>query len=161
MAKCFKDLTGIDPLTIDQVGLMEKGNFERSDINFKHIIDKINPQEFIVLKNINNEYWTTADKKEKINIQLIHPRTNYQNQRPQWKSLGGKRKPIRIIPQKTVKQGIAEVFVSGEKNGVPIDRIYLNGENSSLNFYLPTGDFNLIVTDSKGKIQFRQLINVK
>lgn len=161
MAKCFKELTGIDPLTIDQVGLMEKGNFKFSDPNYQHIINKINPEEYLVLKNKSKEYWVTEDKKGKVDIQLIHPRTNYKNQRPLWKSLNGKRKHITITSPKMVKKGIAEVFVSDEKNGVPIDRIYLNKKRPSLNFYLPKGKFILVITNEKGKTTYKRSIHVK
>lgn len=161
MAKCFKELTGIDPLTIDQVGLMEKGNFKLSDPNYQHIINEINPKEYVVLKNDKNEYWTTEDKRGKVDIQLIHPRTNYKNQRPNWKSLGGLRKLITIKPKKNVQKGMAEVFVEGEENGVPIDRIYLDKDMPSLDFYLPKGKFILLITNEKGQSIYKQSINVK
>lgn len=161
MARCFKDLTGIDPLTIDQVGLMEKGNFKLSDPNYQHIINEINPKEYIVLKNNKNEYWTNENKKEKVDIQLIHPRTNYKNQRPLWKSLAGKRRQITITPPAMVKKGIAEVFVLGEKNGVPIDRVYIDKEKKFLHFYLPKGKFILKTTNERGEVIYKQSINVQ
>lgn len=149
MAARFKKITGIDPLTIDQVGMMERGIFNRSNPYYKFIIEKLSPEETILLKSSKKHYWTSQDKKGKVDLQIFHPKTHYLNDRASWKSLAGARKAITIHLEAPI-DGMAEVFLSGEKNGVPIDRVFTDVQSTSLTFYLPPGDFEIIISDETG-----------
>lgn len=160
MAAKFKEITGINPFTIDQVGLMEKGNFELSNANYKLIIKELNPKDYIVFKNSKNEYFKTEDKLGKVDMQLIHPKTIYSNARPNWKALRGKRKLKIVSLTNALKEGIAEVFLKNDFSNIPVDRIYLNSKFKTLHFYLPKGDYNLRVTDKNGKIQLEKDIKI-
>lgn len=160
MAAKFKEITGINPFTIDQVGLMEKGNFELSDVNYKHIIKELNPNDYIVLKNSKNEYFKTEDKIGKVDMQLVHPKTIYLNGRPNWKTLRSKRKLKIVSLTNSLKEGMAEVFLKNDSSNIPVDRIYLNSKLKTLHFYIPKGDYDIRVTDKNGKIQLEKTLNV-
>lgn len=157
MANRFKEYTGIDPLTIDQVDMMEKSSLEFSNAYFQHLIKELAPTKSLVLQKQDGSYWTTESRKDKMDMQVFHPQLSISNGRPSWKALGGARK-LKTIHLPKAWKGMAEVYVVGEENGVPIDRLYLDKPSRELNFYLPKGSFQLKITDETGKLVHEEKI---
>lgn len=160
MAYRFRELTGIDPLTVDQVDMMEKGSLEVSSGYYQYLMNELAPSEYLALKKSDGTYWTTEARKGKMDMQVFHPKLSFEKGRPTWKALAGKRKLVSFRLEHATL-GIAEVYVQGEKNGVPIDRIYLGKATKELAFYLPNGTFQLKVTNEAGQLVHEEVIMVK
>mgnify|MGYP006280166005 FL=1 len=79
MAVFLKELTGIDPLTIDQCILTE-GNPERNVEFYKWM----NFDEATVFVNENNEPFNGWHEIAPFDMVVYHPRTQYVRGRPHW-----------------------------------------------------------------------------
>ena len=80
MAGRFKEFTGIDPLTIDQV-LMS----ERSLVEFENSFYKLAAvKEPTVFINEDGEAFIDKNIKKKFDLQVFHQKTKYIHSRPDW-----------------------------------------------------------------------------
>lgn len=80
MAVNFKQITGINPFTIDQVEMSE-----RSSEIFENPYYKIaNVDRASVFVDKNNQSFVEPINKSSVDLQVFHPRTSYVNNRPSW-----------------------------------------------------------------------------
>lgn len=160
MAYRFRELTGIDPLTVDQVDMMEKGSLGVSSGYYQYLMNELAPREYRALKKSDGTYWTTEARKGKMDMQVFHPRVSFEKGRPTWKALAGKRKLVSLSLEHATL-GIAEAYVQGEKDGVPMDRIYLDKPTKEISFYLPQGVFQLKITNETGQLVHEEVIKLQ
>ncbi|MAE58445.1 MAG: hypothetical protein CME69_06165 [Halobacteriovorax sp.] len=81
MARYFKRISGIDPLTIDQVTMTEHSHQKFENIIYTEIMKKYKTKEPIILKR-NKDIWT-GDMKDNYDVLVFNPRTS-KTSRPNW-----------------------------------------------------------------------------
>jgi hypothetical protein len=154
MAGRLIGLTKINPFTIDQVAYSENGKAHLND----PYIQILNPKESSILINDKGETFNREKGNEKVDCSIIHPVTQYDNGRPTWLLLGGKRK-IYSIPKYKIRQYPALVLAyrDGEFDlrGIPADVIEVLNETQSSSLVLDKGKFEIIVKNKDYKITDR------
>lgn len=152
MAGKLKEKTNIDPFTIDQVAFSEKG-----DIKFSNpYISISNPKTPIIMVNEKSgKIFNGSQTNDQVDCRIIHPITNYINNRPDWLLLNGKRKEYSI-PKSKISEYPALVFAyrqnEFEQNGVPADLIEILNENEKKNLILEKGIYKVIIKNKDYKI---------
>lgn len=154
MGSYFKTITGINPLTIDQVSLMEHSDPKYEYPVYRAILSKFSVSSASILRTLSGGFWTEPWRKGAYDIQIIHPRANYQQGRPDWLLMGSIRKfqPIPKDSCKAVYPCLIQVFYKGEsESAVPIDQIMIREEGNQ-NLALPSGDFRVRALRTDGEV---------
>lgn len=101
MAQAFKQITGIDPFTIDQVTLSEKSMKQNENPYYRSFIDEQgkNIKAPFILTN-KDSLWVSPNRVGYVDLQIFHPRTTYINNLPSWlvHNFEGKKRVIYIKP---------------------------------------------------------------
>lgn len=152
MAKYLKDKIGVDPLTIYQDNFTEK-----------HI-----ENEHPILKSLNiSDPSVFVDKSGKIvrltkhvDIEVIHPKTIFVNNRPNWLYDGGVNRAVKV---KTKSEEldfpiIVEAYPIDENNSVPVDRIELKHKYDNKVLVLSKGEYRIVLRDRDQIIEYNQTI---
>jgi len=129
MAGRLKRMTGIDPLTIDQVELTETGtpyfdNYLRQSINLPY------PAVFI---NKNGIAFGKANSKKQYDVNVYHPDSKYINGRPGWLYYDDK-VAVSIVDKITIAfPTLVFAYNEGEDIGkaIPVDVIELRDKYDS------------------------------
>jgi hypothetical protein len=154
MAGRLKRLTGIDPLTVDQVELTENG--ERD--NFLRKAVKLNYSAVFI--DSSGNAFNKAVENAGYDVNVFHPDTKYINGRPEW--LYGKNKAAVAITPKIRIDFPCLVFAykKGEKieEAVPVDIIELKSKEDNKKLVLPNKQQYLIVVKNRNGHQ--QTINL-
>lgn len=164
MGLAFKQISGIDPLTIDQTDMTEGSNFAYGDVFYQAYLQKyaIKTPSIAMIGNdpvnvTNNDLY---------DLSIIHPPAIYQDGRPTWLTLEGRRKPT-VIKSTTASAYLAQAYYQDEieKNEntpwelVPADQTYIRaGKNFVL--YLKNGKYTIIFRDLEYHILNKLLIEV-
>ncbi|MGB1243339.1 MAG: hypothetical protein ACPG49_12500, partial [Chitinophagales bacterium] len=81
MAGRFKEFTGINPLTIDQVDLSERSHSDYENPYYQ--LFPVNQSSVFV--NKSKQAFILPSRVQSFDIQIFHPKTIYKNHRPHWK----------------------------------------------------------------------------
>ena len=151
MAGRLKEITNIDPFTIDQVAYSEKG-----DIEFiSPYVLITNSEKPVIMVNENGKTFNGSETNDQTDCKIIHPKTKYINERPNWLFLDGERKAYKI-PKNKISQYPILVFAyrnkEFEQNGIPADLIEITNEKSNTNLILKKGIYKIIIKDKDYKI---------
>ena len=162
MAQFFKDISKINPYSIDQVDMAERSSSENEFKTYKHALTKDMGKEPVVF----------CDKQGKPNIvdnvkydaQIFHPRSEYQKGRPTWLLMGGLRKHYEFSVElcKGKFPSLVQAFLANEgKDAVPIDQVQVSDSKNVPALVLPVGEFRLRVVDDSGNIINESKIELK
>ena len=135
MAHFLKNLTGIDPLTVDQTSLSE-----RSESRFEHTW-RIEAQrrgllgaESIVLLG---QQGAPLNPAPRVDLHVLAPRARNSNGRPGWMELFGRRRAVEIpIPECADTTCVIEVRNRNRPDETAYDRMEAGGSPSAM-LYLP------------------------
>ena len=162
MAQRLREMTGIDPLTIDQTQMTEHSKPEYEHPLYTAIMKKTDWRTPFFYRNADSKWWSL--QKGKIDVTLVHPRSIYMHGRPDWLSLGGDRKPY-VIPsnyRKNFKRCVVTARYANEsKDAIPVDRLEVLSENSKPILFLPNGKFQMQISDAQGKNKVNWRIAVR
>lgn len=159
MAGRLKENMKTDPLTIDQTMFLE-----RSDTENNHLFIKLNnTKEPIVLIDDNGQVFNGKSKIRQTDIVIIHPQTEYINNRPSWQ-LKGKEK--YSIPSHKIKNRYPLLVLAYrnkefENNGIPADIIEITDNKSPKELYLTNGIYSIIVKDKDYNIIENYNVEIK
>ena len=138
MAHYFREATGLDPLTVDQILFAERGVKEmehpwRLAAEERGLVD--DQPVIFVDGNGNLLLVEPAD----MDIKVLNPPTKYRYGRPDWMTLGGRRSATEVPTPECVEEAcIVEAFdLAWEERAVPYDRVETNA--STVLLYLPAG----------------------
>jgi hypothetical protein len=123
MALYFRELTGVDPVTVDQTRLSERSDpaWEHPDRRAGAAAGLLGESPVILVDSSGRPY-SPADFA--VDLQVLGPRSSYANGRPDWMSLGGRRRAVSVeIPE--VERGWC--FVEARVAGEPPEAIALDG----------------------------------
>lgn len=166
----FKQISGIDPLTIDQTQMSERSRPEYERALFRYALKKWNFNEPTVFQISKEKYWSSSS----YDLTIFHPRSIYKTGRPTWLEMGGARKSLTLygkvenqiatpfLPQ-TGGIFLVQAFVANEPNeAIPVDQIIVTDAKKAPVLMLPTkGDFRLRAIDESGKRVVETTVSIK
>lgn len=157
MAEQLKEYTGIDPFTINQTSYDEKG-----DPKFRHPLVKVlDPKESIVLLDSVNNPVQAKSGEAYTDLTVIHPNTQYEDNRPGWLFDGANLKEeIDLTEFKSIFPLLVMAFKEGEdiNQAVPVDILEVRDENDKAFLALPKGVYNIVVTNKKQTFEFQKQV---
>ena len=160
MAGRLKDYTQIDPFTIDQTQYSE-----RSDKQYNHpFITLVNKEFPVVLLDENGNLFNGGENVDRVDCIIIHPETQYINNRPNWLLSGGSRKEYYLDKSKIVQYPLLVLVyrkVEFENNGVPTDIIEVFENENIPSLILNKGDYEIIIKASDYTILNRYDIKIE
>jgi hypothetical protein len=146
MAGRLKEYTQIDPFTINQTQFAE-----RSERKYNHPFIRMANQKipFVLIDQDGNLFNGKKDN-DQFDISVIHPETQYLNNRPNWLLSVRNRKEIQLAKLEITEFPIL-VFAyrknEFQNSGVPVDLIELNDSNNFPSLILDKGIFEIIIKD--------------
>jgi hypothetical protein len=155
MGAAFKKLSGIDPLTIDQTDLTEGSSFEYGRLYYNELMRQF-PINYPAIALQKNKPINLLEG-EGYDLSVIHPPTQYTNQRPQWLSLNGERKETVVQPTERLLFFV-QAYYANEYNDttlnqkIPADQTYITADNGYYSLYLKKGNYKLVLRDVSYKI---------
>jgi hypothetical protein len=163
MAMRFKQLSGIDPLTIEQTDLTEGSNFEYGRVFYDYFTDKFTITEPSVI--MRNRVPLNLLEQYGYDIIVIHPPTVYKNGRPTWLSLNGEKKEVLInYPVKDAFYIQAYYHREWREDAIPqlipADQTY-NREETGYSLYLRPGMYMIVTRDHGYKVLSVNIRSVK
>lgn len=153
MAEQLKEYTKIDPFTINQTSYDEKG-----DPKFRHPLAKtLDPKQSIVLLDAENNPVQAKSGEAYTDLTLLHPNTQYEDNRPGWLFNGSYLKEeIDLTEFKSMFPVLVMAFKEGEdfNQAVPVDLLEVKDENDKAFLALSKGVYNIIVTNKEQSFTF-------
>lgn len=150
MAQRLKELTRIDPLTVDQVMFSE-----HSDRDSEHpLYSSFDTDQPAVLLDKEQRVISLNGETSLVDVRVVHPRTKFIHSRPHWLYRNGTWKS-HYPSDLTVKFPCRILAYKGNtlnRNNVPADIIELNSPHEKA-LVLPRGLFSFYVIDSRGVTQ--------
>ncbi|WP_426481789.1 hypothetical protein [Chryseobacterium sp. R2ACT005] len=153
MAGRLSDLTGINPLTIDQTQFSEKSLLKYNE----PLLKLVNNTVPVVLKDENQMIYNGEDKELYTDIKIIHPVTKYIKGRPDW-MLHENRKFYKIpAAQLSTYPVMVFAYRKGEfeQKGIPADIIELNTPQDHRFLILDKGNYDIVIKDKEYNIIHR------
>jgi hypothetical protein len=151
MAGRLKALTGINPITVDQVQLTETSSSD-FDNPYRKLINVNYSSVFI--DSAGNTF-NKANLSKKFDLNLYHPDTKYQNGRPDW-LYRANYKSCNIVSKITIDfPCLVCAYIKLEyPKGVPVDVISLENKDSNKCLILSNKDkFIVVCKNQKGQMQ--------
>jgi hypothetical protein len=150
MAGRFKEITGIDPFTINQEVLTER-TIPELENPFYRMIRVDEPSVFL---NDQGRVFSGPEGTHYYDVRLCHPRTRYIEQRPHW-LFTNDRKPINL-DRKFFSLGfpcLVQAYVPDEdmSQAVPVDVIEIQDESHMKPLALRNGSYEIVVKSPNGK----------
>ncbi len=145
MAAYLKEITGINPLTIDQIALSEqsKPNFETSAFL------ALKAETPSVFENSNHELLNVYSQYD---ITVYHPRTILKKDRPKWLVIDSSQKYHRVnlnkLDIKFPVLAIAYLEKDDIKKSIPVDIVEIKEKNAEKYLILRQGKYNIILRNS-------------
>jgi hypothetical protein len=161
LGKRLRDITGIDPLTIDQTVMSEQFSPEYEQPIYRYLMAHSPIHEPTIFVNGAGKPWTFQPGIR--DITLFHPRSVYTNGRPSWLTIGGQRRPYTLPPSVcgTVPRCLVKARLADEsEDAVPVDELEIGDDAQQSTLMLPKGAYRLQIQDplghSLGTLQIRQ-----
>lgn len=144
MANRLAEKTGLDPLTIDQAVLTERGSSKQEHPAYGHLAETARSQK--VLTNGQGGFEVLGTYRGQADIQVLHPRSEYSKGRPNWMRMDGYRQEV-VIP-KAWLAGTFPMVLEARGRGepltsVPYDRIVLSSPKDGTVLLLPLGNYEV------------------
>jgi tetratricopeptide (TPR) repeat protein len=155
----FKQITGIDPLTIDQTQMSERSRSESETAIFRYAVKKWNFNEPTVFQSEEEKHWSDSG----YDLTVFHPRAIYKTNRPTWLQTDGTRKALKIdLKRLSLRPGnkqfgetepiLLQAFYANESaDAVPVDQIIIYSNQKIPVLMLPAGSFRIRAMDKSGK----------
>ncbi len=151
MAYHLKQMTGIDPLTVNQYVLSEAA-LGRETPHYRYI----NAPGPSVLVDPEGKTYTGFPRHNKFDMLVFHPRMQYVYQRPSYLYNDPDYLPY-FIPKEKIKIDypiiVKAMNVKELKDAVPIDVIELRNEGEIIPLILPQGSYKIILINPQKEVQ--------
>ena len=148
MAAYFREITGIDPLSVDQTERGEGSMAAFESAAYRGALPLLGDAPAIILDAHDALLRLGVDAP--VDVVVIRPRTVYADGRPMWMTLGGRLVARSIqLPEACAKTVcVTEVRRRDEPGSTPLDRAVVeNGLKATL--YLPAGDVEITTLDGR------------
>ena len=145
MGARLKRMTGIDPLTIDQVGVTDLSASAREA--YAVASARIGKSSAVFFEDANP--LVLGSLPGSVDLQVIHPRRSYRSGRPSWLvDLGGKRIPIpkHLLPAKGPR--LIQLFAANAPDdAVPLDQVLVNAGSPPPMLIAPAGPVRFAIQE--------------
>jgi len=155
MGGVLKELSGIDPLTLNQFVMVEHSRRELEHWAFRAVDDAgWLADEPVVLIDDRNELWSKSP--DAIDAYVFHPRTTYVHGRPRWMSMGGLRSPHVVESPPYDEPVLLQALVAGESvDAVPLDQTVWWPDTPKPALLLRPEEYVVRVIDRRGRVLHR------
>lgn len=144
MARRLKESTTIDPFTIDQTYYCERG----AEIYNHPYIQMVNQQHSVIMLNDTGKTFNGSATADQTDCRIIHPRTKFVNGRPNWLTMNGMRKSLRLhYPEMDFPVLVTAYNTSHGPSATPADVIEINAAAQPSFLVLPAGNYKIVVRD--------------
>jgi len=144
MAARVTEMTGINPFTIDQTTSSERGNAAWNNSYIK----LANSKTSVIMVNSKGQTFNGGIDDARADCRIIHPVTVYENGRPSWLTLDGKRK-VYTIKKDSITEfpvlALAYRINEFENYGIPADVIEIENKEQVANMILHKGMYRIII----------------
>lgn len=149
MASYYKEITGINPLTIDQTSVIDVTPLDTN----------ISVKDYYMQKSEINLY--PSLEREVYDLQTINKPTLMTGHRPTWMRMNGYRNALplngeiykKIQDKSLVQAFLKEEYLKNKTSCIPIDQIYIETRNNDYILYLPEGEFIIRILDEFSNIK--------
>lgn len=151
MAARLKELTGVDPFTIDQTELTESGTMGAG--NPLYGLGKAAASSVFI--NAQGQPFNHASSGQAVDVNVYHPRTLYRSGRPTWMFEQG-RKPVPVARQIAIAFPCLVLAYNHQENAahaVPVDMVELHSNHDTKALALARGQYTVIVRNRRGESQ--------
>lgn len=160
MAYFLKELTGSDPLTIDQTRLSE-----RSTVSEEHPWRQAAEQRGLIGAQpivLLDEAGELISDSMLTDIEVLGIRTSYEYGRPSWMRMGGARLPVRLTTPECAKKSciLEAIDPSEDDQAVPYDRVEANRTGEVVLFLPSKSDFNVRIMNLDTQILTLRTVTV-
>lgn len=138
----LKQLTGEDPLTIDQVEGTPQYSAEHDALVYQAFLAQFGPptQPMVIASDP-----ATLLGNYRVDLTLIHPPESWVDGRPDWMAMKGYRKPHRVMLEPLGERSLVRAFVAGEPvRTIAMDQILVAPDTASVTLMLPAGDYRRV-----------------
>jgi tetratricopeptide (TPR) repeat protein len=153
MAVRFRELTGIDPLTVDQTTMRERASRAKENPAFRHLVDRAARTMPFVLLEAHGRPWTFRPGVHDVTVFL--PRTQLRDGRPDWLWRAGDRQSFAVRGSWCAGHEACVVMarLAGESaDAVPRDVVRVTPNDTSRSLALPAGRYAITVRDVAGTV---------
>ncbi len=153
LGKALHTLSDVPYLSIDQTDYSEGSHYNFQRIAYNSYLKKYPATSPVIAlkKNTDVNLFDTS----LYNLNVIHPKTRYENERPVWASLNGLRKKYVIVkklitPNTFYVQAYYQKEMPGNKieTLIPADQTYYKTSRGDLVLYLHKDDYLIICRDA-------------
>jgi hypothetical protein len=166
MAAHFKEISKIDPFTVDQLEMMEHSAPEYEEPDYRYATRKGLIKEPTIFVSGGGDFWkNNGGQFGTVDAQVFHPRVSYRNARPLWLQLKGLRRPY-AVDKGLMKRGsnnvlpssagmfLVQAFFAEEAEGaVPVDQVVVFESKQKPVLMLRVGVYRIRVIDASGKVR--------
>ena len=159
MAAHLKELSGIDPLTINQVEYSEHSKPEFNE----PLYNALNIKESSVLIDEKGKAMKFVEHNAFTDIAVFHPSTTYQDHKPDWLFQNGVHDVKLDLSMLDIDSDtMILAFKKGEiiDEAIPIDIAEINKNSKNVNLALKKGQYTIVVSTISGDA-FKYEITVK
>jgi len=157
MGGIFREISGIDPLTVDLMVMNEQATPDGEHKTYRWAIDKGPVTEAVVFMNAEGKAWTPIDS---LDAAVVFPRTQWTRGRPDWLRMGGVRVPAKVDWSATIEVKpapdrplVIEARLLGEEDkAVPLDRVIWREGDAPPLFVRPGKGYKFQLRDPDGKV---------
>ena len=151
MAIRFRELTGIDPLTVDQTTMYEHSTRSREHPAYRYMVDRAARRAPFILVDEGGRPWAARPGTHDMTVFL--PRVRQRDGRPDWLWSAGNRRPY-VVRGSLCSRGdicvVAARLASESADAVPRDAVLLTPNDSTKTLALPEGRYRVTVRDASG-----------
>ena len=161
MAMQLKELTGFDPLSIDQTRWRDIGPMPKTDLYNQLTAAFPVERPSVLISRQNGSVW--ASDPDRHDVDVILPPSGRQR-RPHWLELGGARQTRVISSEMCQRQFPCVVearFANESDDAVPADRYVLLVDNIMNSLYLWPGEYKITSRDREGRKLSERRVTVK
>jgi hypothetical protein len=177
MAEYVHAISGIDPLTVDQVVLIPHPDPDHDHPYYLPVMQKLSPDRPLVFMGEDGKPWSLRTGYD---VSVFFPPPVLRRGRPTWLSLGGLRKPYAVRGEDVCRGDypcLVEARYAAEgDDAIPADRLAFDpppqyakadeglrpaGGASTGELYLRPGKYRLQATDAQGRVLGRRSITVQ
>lgn len=151
MAMQLKQLTGFDPLSIDQTRWRDVGPMPKKDLYNQ--LSALFPVErpSVLISRQNGSVWASDPVRHDVDV--ILPPSGHQR-RPHWLSLGDIRQ-TRVISSEMCQRQLPCViearYANESDDAIPVDRYVFTADNNINSIYLWPGEYKITAHDREGR----------
>ncbi len=154
MALYFRELTGINPLTVEQTEMCERSAAKFESPVYAFATERWKIEKPTLFRLPGGGYFVGGSLNGFVDVQIFSPRSQYRNERPTWLLMNGARSYHQVALADLQPDALYLVqarWANEGEDGVPIDQIEVSGSAKRATLVLPKGEFIIALKDQTGR----------